>query len=340
MNFGVIRKTLYMVTGSMLHETEDNGQTEPDGWDVDEVADNCGAFSIASVGRNPQGIGSAGKTWMMWNGPDGAQLFSGQLPIKVSQEIQSFWDQIPQANVFQCWTKNYEKQKWCLFGIPLASGGMTTLLMDYRNLSGEQVAENPPVHISFTGKMIASDLTRKWTQWNLNAYSGELLYRQGNITPQIVLGMTNPSNQAQSYTFNQNQFFDDDFGVSLMQNATYTTYFFVSHEMEQALQVGSHRHLYSLASAYIAGIGTWTLKANAAALGNIVGTYGPWPLQSNPGADSPFGINATTTRCAFTITAQPAVVGGVEQVYFKLQKLVINMSQDSNNPIGQMGASF
>lgn len=337
MNFGVIRKALYIVTGTMLHETEDNGQTEPSSWDVDLVADNCGAYSIASVARNPQGIGSAGKTWMMWNGSDGAQLFTGQIPVKVSQEIQTYWDQLPQANAYQCWTKNYEKQKWCFFGIPLADGGMTTLLLDYRNLDGESIAYSPPIHISFTGKMIASDLTRKWTEWKLNSYSGELLYRPRNTTPQIVLGMQNPSGLAQSYIFNASQQYDDDFGITLLSAAKYTTYFFVSHEMEQQLQVGSHRKVYTQASAYISGTGTWTLTPNAAALGNIVpGSYGPWPLQSNPGSDSPFGINVTTTRCAFTIQAQ-ASDGAV---FFKLQKLVIDMAPDKNMPVGQIGAAY
>ena len=341
MNFGTLRKTLYIVTGTMVHETEDNGQTEPSSWDVDEVADNCGAYSIASVARNPQGIGSAGKTWMMWNGPDGAQIFTGEKPSKVSQEIQTYWDQIPQQNAYQCWTKNYEKQKWCLFGLPLAGGGMTTLVLDYRNMDSSQMEALAPIHISFTGKMIASDLTRKWSEWKLNAYSGELLYRQGNTTPQIALGIQSPANLAQSYTFTQGKFYDDDFGVTLLAAASYTTYFFVSHEMEQALQVGSHRKIYSLASAYISGVGTWTLAPNAAALGNIVPqVYGPWPLQANPGSDSPFGVNVTTTRCAFTVTAQSVVVNGTAQVYFKLQKLVINMAPDQNMPVGQIGAAF
>ena len=47
-NFGVIRQSLYMITGTGLHETQDNGQTEPGGWSVNQIADNCGVFSVAS----------------------------------------------------------------------------------------------------------------------------------------------------------------------------------------------------------------------------------------------------------------------------------------------------
>jgi hypothetical protein len=51
-------------------------------------------------------------------------------------------------------------------------------------------------------------------------------------------------------------------------------------------------------------------------------------------------VNVTTTRCAFTVTAQSVVVNGTAQVYFKLQKLVINMAPDQNMPVGQIGAAF
>lgn len=319
-NFGVIRQSLYIVTGTGLHQTQDNGQTEPNGWGVLQIADNCGAFSVASIARNPQGIGSAGKDWMMWSGPDGAQLFTGQKPYKVSQEIQSVWDAIPAATAYQCWTKNYESAKWCFFGIPTPSGSMQVLVLDYRNIDGGSMPEYPPIHISFTGKMIVSDLTRKWTSWTLPAWCGELMYRGTTAQPQIVFGCETPAGAANAYLLNAAQYHDDDFGYIPF---SYTTYFFVSHEMEQALQVGSHRHVYTLAQAYVTGTGTWSLSPLMASLGNPASTYGPWPLSTEPNFDVDFGINVETTRCAFTIQAQPT--SGTD-AYIKVQKLVINMA--------------
>jgi hypothetical protein len=333
-NHGVIRQSLYIVTGSGLHETEDNGQTEPSGWTIDQVADNCGAFSIASVARNSQGIGSAGKDWMMWSGPDGAQIFTGQKPYKISQEIQSVWDAIPAANQYQCWVKNYENAKWCFFGIPTGST-MQVLVLDYRNIDGEAIASNPPIHISFTGKMIVSDLTRKWTSWTIPAYCGELMYRGTLAQPQIVFGCKTLLNAANSYILNANQYHDDDFGVI---PASYTTYFFVSHEMEQALQVGSHRHVYTLAQAYISGLGTWTITPLAASLINPFPTSSAYPLTSEPNFDMDFGINVETTRCAFTIKSSPT---SGDDSWFKLQKLVINMAKAPWAPSrGSAGGSF
>lgn len=321
-NFGTIRQALYVVTGTGLHETQDNEQTEPSGWTVAAVADNCGAFSIASVGRNAQGIGSAGKDWMMWSGPDGAQIFTGQKPYKVSQELQSVWDAIPSAYQYQCWTKNYESSKRCYFGIPTAGPSMTVLVLDYRNIDGAAIAENPPIHISFTGKMIVSDLTRKWTSWTIPAYSGELLYRAGNAQPQIVFGAANNNGNPQSYVLNPLSLHDDDFGVI---PASYTTYFFVSHEMEQALQVGSHRHVYTLAAAYISGTGTWSITPLAASLSNPFPESAQYPLYSDPGFDIDFGINVETSRCAFTVQAAP--ISPSLDSYFKLQKLIVNMAK-------------
>jgi len=333
-NFGVIRQSLYWVTGTGLHETQDNDQTEPSGWTVDQIADNCGGFSIASVGRNAQGIGSAGKDWMIWSGPDGAQLFTGQKPYKISQEIQSIWDAIPAARQYQCWAKNWENSKWCFFGIPSGSS-MRVMVLDYRNIDGGSIPENPPIHISFTGKMIVSDLTRKWTSWTLPAYCGELMYRNTIAQPQMVFGCQTPSDGANAYILNANQFQDDDFGLI---PASYTTYFFVSHEMEQALQVGSHRHIYTLAQAYISGIGTWTLTPLAASLSNQFPSSPAFPLNSDPGFDTDFGINVTTTRCAFMIQAQP--LSGMSS-YFKLQKLVISMQKDPNAQVrGTSGGTF
>jgi hypothetical protein len=330
MNHGTIRQTLYIVTGGSLHSTQDNGSTEPSGWDVDHVADNCGGWSIASVARNTQGIGSAGKEWMTWSGPDGAQVFDGRQPEKVSQEIQSLWDAIDQSLTSQCWSKNDQTNKRCYYGVPLSPTETQVLVLDYRNLAGDAIGSTPPVHISFTGKMIASDLTRKWTQWNGgNFYCGELMYRPGFAQPQMCFGGVNPNGGANVYMLNAAKYQDDDFGLI---PAYYTTYFFVSHEMEQALQVGSHRHIYTLAQAFIAGVGTWSLTPYATALTNPQPASSQYPFSLTPGQDRDFGINVTTTRCAFRIAAQP--LEGSLDSYFKLQKLVINMAKDPNAQVG------
>ena len=326
MNCGVLRRSLFIVTASALHQTSDTTDSEPANWGVEWVADQCGAWSISAVSRNAQGIGSAGKEWMIWSGPDGAQIFSGRQPVKISQEIQSLWDGIYQPAVAKVWTKNDQVNKRCYFGIPVASAQMQILALDYRNLDGESIASSPPVHISFTGKMIASDLTRKWTRWNLNAQCGELMYRPGQAAPVVCLGAGIAG--ANIYTLNSAKFSDDDFGQIF---SYYTTYFFVSHEQEAALQVGSHRKKYQYVSAFISGVGTYTITPLAAALSNAMPATPPIVLSSDPQFDFESGINVETTRCAFKIA--PAPLTGQTDAAFSLQKLVVNMQKSNWQPV-------
>ena len=341
-NFGTIRQTLYMVTGTGLHSTSDNGQTEPNGWKVDDISDNCGAYSISSIARNPQGIGSAGKEWMMWNGPDGGQIFDGEHPYKISQEIQPLWDAMLMFDTSYCWTKNDETNKRCYFGVPTSAtpavgNAMQIFVLDYRNLgSAQSIASSPPIHISFTGKMIASDLTRKWTIWNRPAYSGELKLYHGGNAPVMTFGANFNGSSANAYTLNPLKYQDDDFGFIPF---SYTTYFFVSHEAEQALQVGSHRKVYTMVQAFALGIGNYIITPLAASLTNPFPTGPQIPLTLTPGFDIDYGVNVNTTRCAFTFsTVQPV---SPADTYLKLQKLVVNMAKDPNSSVrGSFGGSF
>lgn len=335
MNFGTLSKTLYWVTGTGLHASEDNQQTEPDGWDVEDIADNCGAFSIASIARDGQGIGGAGKRWMMWTGPDGAQIFFGQKPFKLSQEIQSLWDAIPSSAYYKAWCKNDTIQNRCYFGMPQADGTVRVYPLDYRNIDGEQLPSSPPVHISFTGKMISSDLTRKWSPWTVQALCGELMYRDATSKPVMVFGGGNASNQAQAYILDGAKLSDDDFGRI---PAYYTTFFFVSHEMEQQLQVGSHRHQYSLAQIFALCTGTLTVTPYAASLSNPFPAQSGIPNTMDQKYDVDWGINVVTTRCAFKIEAVPS--SGTDS-YFSLQKMVINMAKAPwQETRGSYGGSF
>jgi len=332
MNHGVLRNTLYIVTGNAVHETNDNGSTEPSGWNVEEVDDECGAWSIASVARNPQGIGSAGKGFMAWSGPDGAHVFTGRNPEKCSQEIQSLWNAMDTSNAQLAWTKNDQINKRLYFGVPLSVPVpppphtitvMQVLVLDYRNLSTDQIGSLPPVRISFTGKMIASDLTRKWTKWTINAFCGEIMYRSATDM-EMTFGGTTSANNAQAWTLDSGKFSDDDTATEIIP-AYYTTYFFVGHEQEQALQLGSHRKQYDYLTMFVPGIGTIAATPLLCSLSNSLPPTPNIALDSNPGKDMEVDVNAITSRCAFRISATPFL--GQTDSYFSLQKLVVNMKK-------------
>jgi len=333
MNHGVLRNNLYFVTGNAVHETVDNGSTEPSGWNVEQVDDECGAWSIASVARNPQGIGSAGKGFMAWSGPDGAHVFTGRNPEKCSQEIQSLWDGMDTSKPELAWAKNDQVNKRIYFGIPTAvinpnpppffNTVMQVLVLDYRNLATDQIGSLPPIRISFTGKMIASDLTRKWTKWTINAYCGEIMYRSASDREMTFGGATFAGN-SQAWTLTTGKYSDDDTQTGIIP-AYYTTYFFVGHEAEQALQLGSHRKQYDYLTAYCPGVGTLAVTPLLCSLAN---TQSPTPniaMTSSPDFDLEIGINVLTARCAFRFAATPFT--GQTDSYFSLQKMVVNMKK-------------
>ena len=117
------------------------------------------------------------------------------------------------------------------------------LFMSYRQLdSAQSIASSPPFRVSFSGKLIATDNSRKWSLWNMSMNGAALMYRQAG-TLSLVLGGGNGATPGASgfgnvYTLNPNKYTDDDYGLV---SSYYYTYGFVNRGSEQQLQVGSHQ---------------------------------------------------------------------------------------------------
>lgn len=327
MDFGVLRDTLYLLTqdpSGRLHETAQNGVTEPAGWQVSEVGANCGALSAFSVTRSQADDASAsgGEESLAWASSSGARIFGGGEPSKISQEIQPDWTGDAKrgflglnfAAATAIWAVNDPVARVIYFGVPsLDAGSPATapnriLPMNYRELdSAYQIAQSPPVHTSFSGKLIATDNTRKWTRWNLAINGAALMYRAaGQLAPVFFAGNGQAPGAAAGfgnvYTLNAALEADDDYGAIA---SYYTTYFFVNHEQEQALQLGSHRKTLCYLTAFISGSGDVTITPLINSLTN------PWPLTAartlaaSPTADLEWtGGSATGQRMAFKIQAQ------------------------------------
>jgi hypothetical protein len=81
-----LRDNLYLLTQApkgRLHVTQDLANREPVNWSVNEMARQCGAFSVRSS--------TSGEDWAAWMGDTGLRIFDGGHPSKISQEIQSLW---------------------------------------------------------------------------------------------------------------------------------------------------------------------------------------------------------------------------------------------------------
>lgn len=330
-----IRKTLYIHTGKKLHESRDNGTTEPSGWGVDETATKCGLVSAFALDNGDE-------AWSVWvsesDGKYMLRIFDGSQPYKISQEVQTYFDDINAAAQQTIWLKLDTGNKRCYIGQPTgaATAPNRLLPLDYRELdTGQQIASAGPVHISFTGKMIASDLVRKWTRWNVQANCAAILARANGVK-QFVLGGGNGLTPGSSnvnafgnlYSLDPAKLTDDDYGAMLPY---YITYFFVNHEMEQSLGVGSHRKLFAFLTIYITGVGLMTITP---LLDNLNNPWLPSPaiqLSQQLNGDIEIPFNVTGERCAFKIAIAP--LPGQTDVQFNLQKMVVSIRPDPVAPV-------
>lgn len=330
MDFGIIRQTLYMLTrdpAGRLHETTDNGTTEPSGWQVNQVGANCGVLSAFSLTKSQADdtAASGGEEWMIWASATGARIFSGAFPDKVSQEIQPDWAGINPAAFLTIWSVNDPVARTVYLGVPMgtATAPNKLLMMSYLELdSAQSISTSPPFRVSFTGKLIATDNARKWSLWNVSATSAALMYRQEGVLS-LVLGGGNGKSAGtapgfgQLYTLDQNHTTDDDYGQI---NSFYTTYFFPMAGAEAQLQLGSHQKQLAYLMAYVQWQGTMTITPLIENLNN------PWPIVcqrtvSQVNFDLEWGGGyARGSRMAFRIQAVP-LVGTTGNAYI-LQRFV------------------
>ena len=258
MAFGIIRQGMNFLTqdpGGRLHQTQDNGITEPSGWTVNELAGNCGVLSAFGLTLSQADDSSAagGEEWMAWGSSTGVRIFGGDQPYKISQEIQPDWDAMNPQGALSIWALNDPVGRLLYFGIPVGGVGPIAptkiLTMSYRELdTAYQIATAAPIHTSFSGKLIATDHTRKWSPWQLAMNGGSLMYRNSVPGHPSKKGLSNPLSvvlwngngllpgspvgYGNVYTLNPAKYTDDDYGQIFPY---YTTYFFLSQEQEQAL---------------------------------------------------------------------------------------------------------
>lgn len=333
MDFGVVRGGLYLLTqdpSGRLHETVSSDTSEPAGWIVNEVGANCGALSAFSLTKSQadDATGSGGEEWFAWASSSGARIFGGSEPWKISQEIQPNWTGdvgrgfkgLNFAAATAIWAVNDPVARVIYFGVPSLDKGDGTacnliLPVNYRELDTPgEVYAGKPVRTSYTGRLIATDQTRKWTRWNLACPGGALMYRQPGQLSMVFFG-----NAGNVYTFG-NGLTDDDYGIVVPY---YITAFVPGHDEEVALQLGNRKMLAYLISL-MSGTGNMVITPLRDSL------TGVWPLTGIRALtavtrDAEWaGGQATGYRMAFKLGSVP--VAGTDNG-FVLQKVTVWLRQ-------------
>jgi len=351
MDIADIRETLYFLTqepSGRLHETSDNGVTEPAGWAVNQVAANCGLLSAFGLTKSQADDSSAagGEEWFAWASSSGARIFGGQEPWKISQEIQPDWGNINPAYNSAVFALNDPVARRLYFGIPstvasanapLGSKGTASLLyvMDYRGLNtASEIGNTGPIRISLSGRLSATDHSRKWTRWTTPFNGAALMFRQAGILQPVFFAGNAWTPGAQQSTGEvyilgaSSKLTDDDYGQI---NPYYTTFFMPSHDQEQAMQLGGGRKLLVYVQAFIAGVGNVTITPLCDALANPWAFVGTRALNSAPIYDLEWpGGNAQAQRIALKFASVP--VTGTDNS-FNLQKVVATLRRATHLPV-------
>lgn len=259
---------LYLVKSQSMISTVDNGTGEPNTWQTKQVSNKCGTTSIYGV--------DSGEDWAVIGGEPGLFMFTGGQPTKISSEIQQLWNWINWKAGETLWVVNDVTNQRIMVGVPMRTlmtvrGKMTqnpwipadaipatlapttpniVLSLNYKQINtGEGIADREAVHSSsFTGKMLATDFTRKWSVWSIAAPCAAFVRRNDN-SHQLFVG--NNAFTGKVYQLVEDLMEDD--GEAIDQR--YLTYAFVSSEAAAQTQSAGLQKQYVMGRMNIDGIG-------------------------------------------------------------------------------------
>lgn len=319
-----LRERLYFVKEHSLHVTQDDGTNEPSLWSIAEVSHRLGTPSVRGVG--------VGEDWVVIAHRTGLYIFSGGEPIKISQEIQPTWNQINWQYGHTLWVTVDTKERRIMVGAPLgaATTPNTILMLDYHDLDdASDIATRPPVNVTYTGRKAATDMARKWSPWTIAANSCALIERTDG-TAIVAIGGGLPgvgggSATGKVYQLSDTQLSDDGSAIP----SYYTTHFFPERAVEQSLNLGAHRKLFSYLTMFVEGAGNLSLTSFTDSA-SAPQTQQPLPLSSPSLKDLELPINILGERVAFQVsTNQPGA-------WFKLQKFTPSLRIDPWSPVRGM----
>ena len=253
LTFNILDNKLYIVKDRSMYSTQDDGQNEPDLWSISTVSNTVGTLSNRGVG--------IGESWAVIAGKQGAYIFWGSEPVKISQEIQPTWDQINWNFGYTMYVVVDTNNKRIHIGAPLgaATAPNVEFVCDYSQLansegatSAQDIASHPQAYYSVyqPTKLTAPGKARKWTIWNIKMNCAALTIRSDNSIHLLRGNGTGTGKIYDQLPTNLND--DGENAISVM----YQTAYFPQTEDEQVLQLGAHRKTCTYMTGYAFGSGT------------------------------------------------------------------------------------
>jgi hypothetical protein len=316
-----LRERLYFVKEHSLFVTQDDGTNEPALWSIAEVSRRVGTPSVRGVGL--------GEDWVVIAHRSGLYIFAGGEPVKISQEIQPTWNQINWQYGHTLWVTVDTKERRIFVGAPFGSATSPNrvLMLDYHDLdSADDLASRAPINITYTGRKMATDKSRKWSPWSIAANACAMMERT-NGTAVVAFGGGVPGvggggATGKVYQLSDTQFSDD--GAAIL--SYYTTHYFPERAVEQTLGLGAHRKLFSYLTMYVEGAGNLALTSFTDS-SSAAQAQQPLPLSSPAVKDLELPINVLSERAAFQVSTNQA------GAWFRLQKFNPSVRADPWAPV-------
>jgi hypothetical protein len=316
-----LRERLYFVKEHSLYATQDDGTNEPALWSISEISRKLGTPSVRGVG--------IGEDWVVIAHRTGLYLFSGGEPVKISQEIQPTWNTINWQYGHTLWVTVDTKERRIFIGVPIgtATSPNKIIVLDYRDLdSAEDITGRPPINITYTGRKTATDKTRKWSPWTVAANSCALIERPDGTTLVLmgggIPGIGGGGATGKVYLVNASQLSDDGNAIP----SYYTTHFFPERAVEQSLDLGAHRKLFSYLTMYVEGAGSLSLTSFVETQ-SAPQAQPSLPLSSPSTRDLELPINILGERVAFQVSTNQS------GSWFRLQKFIPSVRPDPWAPV-------
>ena len=319
------RGTLYPLSDKSLFQAQNNGTTEPYLWPTSKYADECGCASPCAV--------TWGSAVAAWAGQNGAQMFYGSPPKKITQDIQQVWDTINWNEPTSLWMQNDAISRIMYIGIPTGASTYANLVlpMNYRSVDSTYNVPDP-FHVGLAGKLIATELVRKWSIWNVQAACGAMVTRNLGSGPKRYM-LFGAGAYGNLYYLNASKFTDDDFGVIGGGTGNYwASSPFWNHDTEQQTPLlGLFRKIYVYLSMFVTGTGNIKITPLVDNLSNAWPSLPLYPLVTNLGFDYEWPLNVLGNRVFFRIQAVP--LEGETDAAFNLQHMVVAARQDKVFPV-------
>lgn len=257
----VMYDLLYLLKDRSLYYTQDSSGDEPSEWDVHEVSNKAGACGVNAY--------DSGEEWILMANRNGVYLFTGGEPQKISQEIQQVWDALNWGAGHSIWVRNDVEARKFYIGVPLPTPNFwlpnapintapafpnVILMCSYEGQSsGGAVVGADPVASTFYGDILAEELKRKWTIWQIPCPYADFITQQNGEDAPLLYG--NGIGNSKIYTLDQT----NDDGAEIPWR--YLTYGFGNDKDAKANPtLGPGRKRWSYLLATVTGEGNAIVK--------------------------------------------------------------------------------